>query len=424
VKQQQLVEPRKDEKLRDSETADVPEVSKNRDCDQLPAQGSLAREEREHQMRKMESLAILAGGVAHDFNNLLMGVLGNADLALSVMAPGAAGRNQVEDIIVAARRAADLANQMLAYSGRGRFKVEQVDVGSLVGDSAHLLKAVVSGSVVLKIEPIQGNSMVSVDIGHMRQVLLNLVANASEAIRERSGLIRITTGERVFDQDELDRLYVPNDLKPGPMVFVEVSDTGCGIEPETLGRIFDPFYTTKFTGRGLGLAAVLGIVRGHGGGIDVRSEGRRGSTFTIILPRAEEPADEVSGLSPRSATLLALVIDDEETVRDVSRAYLEQAGFRVLTAENGRLGLDVFRKQAAAIDCIILDYAMPEMGGGETLVEIRKIRSDVPVILSSGYDEDEVVANIGDQAVSAFIQKPYGAAALMERLRALGVESR
>ncbi|RLE18478.1 MAG: hypothetical protein DRJ65_21360 [Acidobacteria bacterium] len=375
-------------------------------------------------MRKMESLAILAGGVAHDFNNLLMGVLGNADLALSVMAPGAAGRNQVEDIIVAARRAADLANQMLAYSGRGRFKVEQIDAGALVGDSAHLLKAAVSGSVVLKIEPVQGVSKVSVDIGHMRQVLLNLVTNASEAIRERSGLIRITTGERVFDQDELDRLYIPNDLQPGPMVFLEVSDTGCGIEPETLGRIFDPFYTAKFTGRGLGLSAVLGIVRGHGGGIDVRSEARRGSTFTIILPRAEEPVAGVPGISPRSADRLALVIDDDETVRDVSRAYLEQAGFTVLTAENGRRGLEVFREQAAAIDCIILDYAMPEMGGGETLVEIRKIRSDVPVILSSGYDEDEVVANMGDDAASTFIQKPYGAAALVERLRALGVESR
>ncbi len=409
--------------MQESDTADVPEVSKIREGDQLTAPGTLAREEREHQLRKMESLAILAGGVAHDFNNLLMGVLGNADLALSVMAPGAAGRNQVEDIIVAARRAADLANQMLAYSGRGRFKVEQVDVGSLVGGSAHLFKAVVSGSVVLKVEPAPGVSRVSVDIGHMRQVLLNLVANASEAIRERSGLIRVTTGERVFDQDDLDRLYVPNDLKPGPMVFLEVSDTGCGIEPETLGRIFDPFYTTNFTGRGLGLAAVLGIVRGHGGGIDVKSEGRRGSTFTIILPRAEESAESAPGRSPRSTDRLALVIDDEETVRDVSRAYLEQAGFTVLTAENGRRGLEVFRENAAAVDCIILDYAMPEMGGGETLVEIRKIRSDVPVILSSGYDEDEVVANMGEYAGSTFIQKPYGAAALMERLRALGVES-
>ncbi len=392
--------------------------------DQQSALTPLNREEREHQLRKMESLGILAGGVAHDFNNLLMGVLGNADLALSVMAPDAAGRNQVEDIIVAARRAADLAGQMLAYSGRGRFKVDRVDLGSLVEDSVHLMKSTVSGSVVLQVEPSHGISKVSIDVAQMRQVLLNLVANASDSIRERSGVIRISTSERVFDQDDLDRMYVPNDLQPGPLVVLEVSDTGCGIEPETLGRIFDPFYTTKFTGRGLGLAAVLGIVRGHGGGIDVRSVGRRGSSFFVVLPRAEGSDEDLSGPSREPRERLILVIDDEETVLDVSRAYLEQAGFAVVTAEDGRRGLEVLRERGAAVDCIILDYTMPGMGGREALIEIRKIRSDVPVILSSGYDEDEVVGHIGDQAVSGFIQKPYGGAALIERLRAAGVESR
>lgn len=408
--------------VRETGTAGIPEVSNGREGDQCPASAPLSPEERKHQLRKMESLGILAGGIAHDFNNLLMGVLGNADLALSVMAPDAAGRNQVEDIIVAAQRAADLADQMLAYSGRGRFRVKRVDVGSLVENSAHLLKAAMSESVVLQVEPSQGASMVSVDVGQMRQVLRNLVANASEAIRERSGLIRITTGERTYGQDDLDRLYVPNDLRPGRLVFIEVSDTGCGIEPETLGRIFDPFYTTKFTGRGLGLTAVLGIVRGHGGGIDVRSEGRRGSTFSVVLPRAEALADDASGPSPGPGECLVLIVDDEETVRDVSRVFLERAGYTVLTAEDGLRGLEVFREHAAAVDCIILDYSMPGMSGLETLAGIRKIRPDVPVILSSGYHEDEVVSHMGDDAASAFIQKPYGAAALMERLRALGVE--
>ncbi len=402
----------------------IPEVPNGQKGDQQPALAPLNREEREHQLRKMESLGILAGGVAHDFNNLLMGVLGNADLALSVMAPDAAGRNQVEDIIVAARRAADLAGQMLAYSGRGRFKVDRVDLGSLVEDSIHLMKSTVSGGVVLQVEPSQGISKVNIDVAQMRQVLLNLVANASDSIRERSGVIRISTSERVFDQDDLDRMYVPNDLQPGTLVVLEVSDTGCGIEPETLGRIFDPFYTTKFTGRGLGLAAVLGIVRGHGGGIDVRSVGRRGSSFFVVLPRAEGADEDQSGPSREPKKRLILVIDDEETVLDVSRAYLEQAGFAVVTAEDGRRGLEVLRDRGAAVDCIILDFSMPGMGGREALIEIRKIQSDVPVILSSGYDEDEVVGHIGDKAVSGFIQKPYGGAALIERLRAAGVESR
>jgi signal transduction histidine kinase len=382
----------------------------------------MSSEERGHLLQKMESLGILAGGVAHDFNNLLMGVLGNADLALSVMAPDAAGRNQVQDIIIAARRAADLANQMLAYSGRGRFKIERVDIGPLVADTVHLLRAAVSSSVVLQVEPNHKVSMVSVDVAQIRQVLLNLVANASEAIRERSGLIRITTGERVFNQDDLDRMYVPHELQPGPMVFIEVSDTGCGIEPETLRRIFDPFYTTKFTGRGLGLAAVLGIVRGHGGGIDVRSEGRRGSTFSIILPRSDTLRDETS--REQSDEHLVLIIDDEETVREVTRAYLEQAGFAVASAEDGLRGLEVFRKRPEQFECIILDYTMPGMGGSETLIEIRKIRSDLPVIMSSGYDEDEVVRHIGNDSLTRFIQKPYGAAALLKRLAALGVTSR
>lgn len=391
---------------------------------QQPVSAPFDQVEREHQVRKMESLGILAGGVAHDFNNLLMGVLGNADLALSVMSPDAAGRNQVEDIIVAARRAADLAGQMLAYSGRGRFKVERIDLGSLVEDSVHLLKATVSSSVVLRIEPSQGVSKVNVDVGQLRQVLINLVANASDAIRERSGVIRISISERDLDQDGVDRMYVANDLRPGRYVVLEVSDTGCGIEPQTMGRIFDPFFTTKFTGRGLGLAAVLGIVRGHGGGLDVRSEARRGSTFAVVLPRSEESGDGETAFSTDQNIRLVLVIDDEQTVLDVSRAYLEQAGFTVLTAEDGERGLEVFREKAAEVDCIILDYKMPGMDGRETLAEIRAIRTDVPVILSSGYDEDEVVGQVGDDSVCGFIQKPYGGAALIERLRAAGVESR
>lgn len=380
--------------------------------------------EREHQTRKMESLGILAGGIAHDFNNLLMGVLGNADLALSVMSPDAAGRNQVEDIIIAARRAADLAGQMLAYSGRGRFKVERVDLGSLIENSVHLLKAVVSTSVVLRIEPSQGVPTVNVDVTQLRQVLINLVANASDAIRERSGVIQVSVSDRNFERAEIDRMYVPNDLQPGRYVVMEVSDTGCGIEPQTMGRIFDPFYTTKFTGRGLGLAAVLGIVRGHGGGLDVRSEARRGSTFVIVLPRSEEIADGGIAGSAKETGGQVLVIDDEQAVLDVSRAYLEHAGFAVLSAEDGERGLDIFRQHAAEVDCIILDYKMPGLGLRETLAEIRAIRDDVPVILSSGYDEDEVVGQVDDQSVSGFIQKPYGGAALIERLRAAGVESR
>ncbi len=375
-------------------------------------------EEREHQRRKMESLAVLAGGIAHDFNNLLMGVLGNADLALSVMPPDAAGRSQVEDIITAARKAADLADQMLAYSGRGRFNLERVDLGGLVRDSVHMMRSVISESVVLRFEQADEPTWVRLDTAQFRQVLINLVSNASEAIRGRSGLIRITTGTRNLGASEVAGMLIPHDLGNDPLAFLEVTDTGCGIEPETMQRIFDPFFTTKFTGRGLGLAAVLGIVRGHGGGIDVRSDGRRGTVVTIFLPLFDQSRETIVERKPRRTIL---VVDDEQTVRDVTRAYLEQGGYTVKNAEDGSKGLEILQEDPTGIDCVILDYTMPGLGGRETLAEIRKLRPDLPVILSSGYDEDEVVGNIGKLEVSGFIQKPYGAAALIERLRALGI---
>ncbi len=375
-------------------------------------------EEREHQRRKMESLAVLAGGIAHDFNNLLMGVLGNADLALSVMPPDAPGRRQVEDIITAARKAADLADQMLAYSGRGRFNLERIDLGGLVRDSVHMMRSVISESVVLRFEQADEPTWVRLDTAQFRQVLINLVSNASEAIRGRSGLIRITTGTRNLGDSEVAGMFIPHDLQGGPLAFLEVTDTGCGIEPETMQRIFDPFFTTKFTGRGLGLAAVLGIVRGHGGGIEVHSGGRHGTVVTIFLPLFDQSRDTIAKRTHRRTIL---VIDDEQTVREVTRAYLEQGGYTVKNAEDGSKGLEILQEDPTGIDCVILDYTMPGLGGRETLAEIRKLRPDLPVILSSGYDEDEVVGNIGKLEVSGFIQKPYGAAALIERLRALGI---
>ncbi|MCD4751313.1 MAG: response regulator [Thermoanaerobaculales bacterium] len=380
-------------------------------------------EEKMFQTQKMESLGILAGGVAHDFNNLLMGVLGNADLALSVMAGNAPGRERVEDIVTAARRATDLSNQMLAYSGRGRFVVEKVDINTLVEEMAHLMEVVISKGVVLKLELGADIPPVEVDVTQLRQVIMNLISNASEAISGPSGLIRISTGLHHLDRGGLAQTISLDELPEGNYVFLEVVDTGCGMSSGTMDRIFDPFFTTKFTGRGLGLAAVHGIVRGHKGAIKVDSEPRKGTRFTILLPAAEIGLTEgdQGGTSEERKAVRVLVVDDESSVREVSRAYLERSGFEVLLAEDGLQGVEVFRARAHEIHCIILDFTMPVMSGEEALQEFAEIRPEVPVILSSGYDEDDVFRRLTGRAAAGFIQKPYNAKALIAKLAEFGV---
>lgn len=401
--------------------ADVVERRQGRRGEDHRSDEVTAEERRRNQAArrlKLESLGILAGGCAHDFNNLMMGVLGNADLALSVMTPDAEGRKQVEDIIAAARRAAGLADQLLAYSGQGRFRLEAIDLNGMIEESLALLRARISERVVVRFEPEEHLPRVSVDVRRLRQVFLNLVSNASEAIKDHSGMIRISTFVRDVDQDLLDRMYFSNRLDPGPVVCIEFTDTGCGIEPENIDRVFDPFFTTSFTGRGLGLAMVLGIIRGHGGGIQLLSEPRRGTTVRLMLPIA----DESKGEDPRSkrAQLRALVVDDDEMVRSVLEGYLENLGFEVMVAASGEEGIRLFRDEAAAIDCVILDYWMPGMGGHETLVELRRIKPGCPVILASGYDEEQVVGRLGEDHSIGFIKKPFSASDLIARLRTLG----
>ncbi|MBN1433216.1 PAS domain S-box protein, partial [Candidatus Fermentibacterales bacterium] len=282
--------------------------------------------------QKLESLGVLAGGIAHDFNNLLMGILGNAGLALMEMSPESPAKKTVERIETAALRAAELTNQLLAYSGKGRFLVEPVVLSKLVEEMAHLLKAVISKSVVLRFEFDPSVPQIEADATQIRQVVMNLIINASEAIAERSGVITVRTGCVEADEDYLADAWMRDELEPGTYAFLEVSDTGCGMSQEMVSRIFDPFFSTKFSGRGLGLAAVLGIVRGHKGAIRVYSEEGKGTTFKVLLPCSSET---VIGHVARSGLPAGtwepggrvLIADDEETVRTVTRLILEKLGF-------------------------------------------------------------------------------------------------
>lgn len=385
-----------------------------------------AREERarlEAQMRevqKYESLGVLAGGIAHDFNNLLMAVLGNADLALARLPAASNARRNVAEIMRASQRAAELCRQMLAYSGRGRYVVERCDLSQIVRGMAQILEVSISKKATLHYDLAKPLPAVEADAAQMRQVIMNLVTNASEALGDGSGSITVTSRVVECDRPCLLESHLDDSLPEGRYVTLEVSDTGCGMDADTLSRIFDPFYTTKFQGRGLGLAAVLGIVRGHRGAIQVNSEPGKGTTVRVLLPALESLPDATAQGGMRSEPAPAqgsiLLIDDDPNVRNVGSEMLTLLGFRVLTAEDGDEGLGVFRAHQQEIDCIILDLTMPRMGGEETLQELQRLRSDVRVILSSGYHEQEIRQRFVNQGLAGFIQKPYTVTRLLETL--------
>lgn len=250
---------------------------------------------------------------------------------------------------------------------------------------------------------------------------MNLITNASDALGDGNGSIMVTTGAMECDHTYLAESYLDDSLVPGTYVYLEVEDTGCGMDAETRSRIFDPFFTTKFIGRGLGLAAVLGIVRGHKGTIKVHSEVGKGTVITILLPAVEgEPVERVKKAEQDAALQgggTILLVDDDPLVRDVALEMLAQLGFKVLTAINGREGLKIFHAHGAEVACVILDLTMPEMGGEETLQELRNLRSDVPVILSSGYNEQDVTQRFVGKGLAGFIQKPYTLANLRNVLK-------
>ncbi len=379
------------------------------------------------QTQKLESLGVLAGGIAHDFNNLLVGILGNAGLALMDMPPESPGRSSIEGVRDAAQRAADLARQMLAYSGRGKFVVEHLDLSRLVDEMSHLLSAVISKKAVLKLNTNARLPAIEGDATQLRQVIMNLITNASDAVAERSGIITVTTGVMHADAEYLASTYIHDHLPEGYYVFVEVSDTGSGMDAETMARMFEPFYTTKFTGRGLGLSALLGILRSHQGAIRVYSEIGRGTTIKILLPAVQTPAEAITtertDLQSRHAVWrgagTVLVVDDEEMVRAVTKSVLERAGFTVLTAADGRAALATFRDHRAEIVAILLDMTMPHLSGEETYRELRRIDPDVRVVLTSGYSEQDATERFAGRGLAGFVRKPSTPQELIASMRAV-----
>jgi two-component system, cell cycle sensor histidine kinase and response regulator CckA len=370
--------------------------------------------------QKLESLGVLAGGIAHDFNNLLTGVLGNISLARLQLDNAEATSSHLDGIETSAMRAADLCQQMLAYAGKGRFHEQRLDLGALVADMLPLLRLSIAKGVSLQVDIAPGLPAMWGDPTQMRQVVLNLVTNGSDAIAG-TGTIEIRVFEVPWDEGVLAELVPPIEPEEGSAYLVlEVSDTGCGMTPEMQARVFEPFYTTKFTGRGLGLAVVHGIVRGHRGGVRVESAPQLGSTFSVALPAIALAAEPLTALSPSTDAWrgagVVLVADDEDLVRDVSETMLQQLGFEVVAVANGREAVQAFSAAPDRFDLVILDLTMPIMTGSEALTAIRQIRPDVTVLIMSGYNEQDTPIGAAGQP-PAFLHKPFSLLVLRDRLQ-------
>ena len=381
-------------------------------------------ETRMQQAQKAESLGILAGGVAHDFNNILMGMIGGAELAEMDLPEESPLREHLREIIKGGRRASELAHQMLAYAGRGRLSLEQTSITDLVRDLRGLLEASIPKTVDLHLDLDEDLPFVEGDPTQLRQVVMNLVINAAESMGDDTGTIRVATSAREWRHRELLDADLSDDLVPGTYVSIRIQDTGCGMDDETRRRVFDPFFSTKFLGRGLGLASVLGIVRGHAGAIWVVSEPDRGTTFQVLLPVLEEGAAWISPtpppleVRPRRDRGLALIVDDEPAIRKVVGMMLRRLGFEVLAAEDGIEALDVLSTVVDEAVLVLLDYSMPRMGGPQTLTAIRAAWPDLPVIMCSGYDASDLEKAEITKA-SAYLQKPIRFGDLAEALDAV-----
>jgi signal transduction histidine kinase/CheY-like chemotaxis protein len=379
-------------------------------------------EETLRQAQKTESLGVLAGGIAHDFNNLLVAILGNASLARGELGPGDSPlRDYLADLERAAERASQLTRQLLDFAGRSTLQPAALDLSRLAREILELMSVSISEKIELDVELAEGLPAVWGDASQLRQVAMNLLLNAADAIGEGEGSIAVTTELAVLGPGDGDEWIGQPAWRPGRYVALRVADTGCGMSEEVRASIFDPFFTTKTRGRGLGLAASLGIVRSHDGYLRVRSKPGRGSEFKVLLPAGDEPAPppaEGAAAAPWRSDATVLVVDDEAPVASVASRMLASAGLRVRVARDGREALALHRAERGAIDLVLLDLNMPGMAGDSVFRALRAAEPGLRILLSSGYPEREALARLADAGPVAFVPKPYTTEALLARVRA------
>jgi PAS domain S-box-containing protein len=378
-------------------------------------------EQRLRQSQKLESLGVLAGGVAHDFNNLLTGIMGNASLVLDTTEPGSRSRAMLQAVLTGSERAAQLTRQLLTYAGKDQGKLQPLDVAGAARELVPLLTASIPKLVQLSLELEDSVPLVQADPAQMLQVMMNLVINAAESIPERtSGHVKVSVGRHILQPEDYRDAVVPIETQNWEYVAFTVTDDGAGMDAETQARIFDPFFSTKFPGRGLGLAAVLGIVKGHGGTVIVRTTPEKGSLFTVLLPASQ--AARRPEIRTRPLPFIAetgvgsiLFVDDDAALRTIAQRSLERRGYRVLLAENGQEAISTLTTHPE-VRAVVLDLAMPVMGGDIAGPKMHSLRPDVPLILSSGYAESDALERIGQDVAAAFLEKPYRAEVLVAKI--------
>lgn len=382
------------------------------------------------QAQKLESLGVLAGGIAHDFNNILATIMGNTQMTRDEVISDAVNDQTVDyldEVLLASKKAASLCHQMLAYSGKASFAFEPLDLSELIESMTQMLTISVSKKVTLSFGLTPNPPLIMGDGPQLRQVVLNLVTNASEALAGEAGVISIATKIAHSSDSALPDALGAEDLRPGECVVLQVSDDGCGIDEQTAQRVFEPFFSTRFQGRGLGLAATLGIVRAHRGAISVSSTPEKGSTFQVFLPAVkprgtlQENAVENTGQTPKGEGLV-LVVDDEPQVLKTTSRILEKLGYDTIEAQNGRRALQLFREfeNTGLLTAVVLDLIMPEMDGKETFQAIQEINPAIPVVMVSGYDHDELKRRFtSTDGPSAFLRKPFTVEDLAEKLSAI-----
>jgi PAS domain S-box-containing protein len=366
-------------------------------------------DEKLQQVQKLESLGVLAGGIAHDFNNLLMIILGNIDMSMMSVPPDSVVAKNLENAENACINAAELTRQMLAYAGKTQFAVRDVNLNEIISDMDTAVSVAASKKAEIRYCLCEELPCFTADPGQIKQLLMALVMNAAEAAGENEGFITVKTGVCVYKDiaSGKKKIFLAENLKEGEYVFLEVSDTGCGIEEEMLTKIFDPFFTTKFVGRGLGLAAAMGIIKSVNGAIRVESSPGKGSVFTFYFPVSEIREKKENKLQRRKTVLL---VDDEESVLEIGAQMLEKLGFETITAKNGAEALDIVKGRTCSgspISFIILDIGMPLMNGDETYAEIVKVDEKIPVFISSGYGENDITKRFSDKKIEGMLHKPY-----------------
>jgi PAS domain S-box-containing protein len=373
--------------------------------------------------QKLESLRVLAGGIAHDLNNMMVAVEGNAGLALRSLGNDALVKEYLTGIEDAAEKVAGFSKQILSFTGKKDEHKEPVRLNDVVKETGRLLIASISKKAELGYNLADGLPVIMANPQNMQQVVMNLILNASDALGDGKGMINISTGMLNAGRQYLDTLH-PAGLPEGEYVYVEVSDTGCGMSQETRRRIFDPFFTTKFMGRGLGLSAVFGIAIGHGGGVGLQTEEGCGATFRVLLPVPVMPVEAAPVGSGRPEKIrdgkgTILVVDDEEDSRMMAKKVLETVGYKVLTAADGAEGIEVYKKNRDSVAAVIMDLVMPHVRGDEAAREMRNIREDINILLLSGYHEIEMKELMEGLGRTVVLEKPYKITRLLEKVQGM-----